>query len=168
MNNEIEHLAKLLDDFRFCQMVTIDGNGEMMSRPMTLQTPRNDAPIWFAATKTDVPGANLLKDPRVNLAFHRDSDHAWISMTGTAKVNTSARIIQDLWKDSWNIWFSDDNKEDVILLEIEPKKVTFWEPEKGQLAQFASIMKSKFTDSTIDFAPSKSLELSRKELSAAL
>ena len=96
ITRDIEQLGELLGEFKFCQMVTLDGLGEMTSRPMTLQEPRSDAPLWFVATKNSVPGINLMVNPQVNLSFHRDSDHAWISITGRARINDSKRLINDL------------------------------------------------------------------------
>lgn len=168
MNKEIEQLGELLQDFKFCQFVTISSEGEMVSRPMTLQTPRPDAPIWFVASQANLPAANLLKDSRVNLSFHRQSDHAWISLSGTANLNGTPRLIQELWQPDWDVWFSEQNRNEIVLIEIEPTSVTFWEPEKGRLSQFASILKAKFTDAKLDFAPNHTCYPTKTELSASL
>ena len=168
ITRDIEQLGELLGEFKFCQMVTLDGSGEMTSRPMTLQEPRPDAPLWFVATKNSVPGMNLMVNPKVNLSFHRDTDHAWISLTGRARINDSKKLINDLWRESWNIFLGDHDKNDIILLEIEPSNVTFWEPEKGRFGQFVDILKAHFTDSTVEHVPTKSCTVSKTELAAVM
>jgi general stress protein 26 len=168
MDKEIEQLGDLLQEFQFCQFVTISPEGEIVSRPMTLQEPRPDSPIWFVASQANQPATNLLTDSRVNLSFHRQSDHAWISMSGTARLNGNPRLIQDLWRKDWDTWFSDQTRNEIVLLEIEPSRVTFWEPEKGQLSLLASILKAKFTGAELDFAPNHTCYPSRRELSASL
>lgn len=168
MDKDIKHLGELLKDFTFCQFVTVSPEAELTSRLMTLQEPRPDAALWFAADKEHLPAAHLYQDPRVNLSFHRDSDHAWISLSGVAKLNESPRMIQDLWQDDWDIWFSDHNKANVVLIEIEPRTVTFWEPEKGKLSQMASILKTKFTNAKLDFAPNRTCHPSKTDLAATM
>lgn len=168
MDKEIAQLGELLKDFKFCQFVTLSANGEMVSRPMTVQPPRPDAPIWFVASQASVPAANLMADSRLNLSFHRSSDHAWISLSGTAKLNGTPRLIQDLWQEDWDTWFSDENRNEVVLIEVEPTTVTFWEPEKGRLSMFASILKAKFADAKLDFAPNHTCHPTKAELSASL
>lgn len=168
MDNNIEHLGELLKDFKFCQFVTLSPEGELTSRPMTLQEPRPDAALWFAADKAHLPAAHLAKDSRVNLSFHRDSDHAWISLSGKATLNDNPRLIQDLWQEDWDVWFSDHNRENVVLIEVEPTTVTFWEPEKGRLGQIASILKTKFTGASLDFASNHTCHPSATELSATM
>ena len=168
MDKEIIQLGELLQDFKFCQFVSITPEGEIVSRPMTLQKPRPEAPIWFVASQANLPASNLLKDSRINLSFHRGSDHAWVSLSGRAKLNGTPRLIQDLWQEDWDVWFSDENKNEIVLIEVEPTTVTFWEPEKGRLGQLASILKTKFTGAKLAFAPSHTCHPSKTELSAGL
>lgn len=169
MPSTIEQLADLLKDFQFCTLTTSDYYGQLHSRPMTLQEARPGCPLWFVSKSDASMVSNLANNNLCNLAFHRRHDHAWVSVAGRARINPDQDLIQKLWSDEWQIWFENGRKtEGMVLVEIEPVHINFWEPEKGKLQMMADMLKAHFFDSDFTLAPTQTCRPDEAELAGAI
>ena len=98
-------LNDLIKEFDTAMMTTQGRDGQMHSRPMATQKPQPDSPIWFVAAFDSAKIEDLRKDPRINLAYYREKDRAWVSLSGTARLDTDKARIKQLWQEDWKIWF---------------------------------------------------------------
>lgn len=169
MENTLQNFRDLIEEFDHGMLTTHTPGGHLSARPMVLQEPRPEQALWMVAGADTSSVQNIDRNPKVNLSFGRNSDKAWISVAATATINRNKRLIQDLWQDSWNVWFREDpHKNSAVLIDLHPEQIDFWEPEHGSLGRLFELAKARFSDSTPDLTPVKSLEIGERELSAIM
>jgi len=65
---------------------TLDANGRISSRPMTLQDTHFDGDLWFFASKSSAFMNHIENNSEVNLTFANPKDLSFIAATGNATV----------------------------------------------------------------------------------
>jgi general stress protein 26 len=169
MNDKLKTLVQLLRDFDTAMLVTEVPSGGLISRPMALQDPRPDRALWFVTSSDTVSAQNIAATGKVNLSFHRASDHAWVSVSGRAVINADRSLVESLWKPDWSVWFPEGKQTpNIVLLDIEPEQIDFWESERGKLGTLFEMAKAALTDQQPELAPTRTLKMSDLELSGAL
>lgn len=169
MNEKLKAFVELLNDFETAMMVTQTPQGTLISRPMALQEPRADRAIWFVTSSETLSAKNIASTGKVNLSFHRRSDHAWVSLSGRAVLNGDRGLIDSLWKADWEIWFPQGKATpNIVLLEFEPEQIDFWEPAHGKIGTLFQMAKAAVTDGTPDLPPTQTLMVTDLELSGAM
>ena len=169
MNEKLRSFVELLADFDTAMLVTESPQGNLVCRPMALQEPRIDHPLWFVTSNQTVSAQNVAANGRVNLAFHRKSDHAWVSVAGQAKLNSDRTLIDGLWKEDWHVWFEQGkDTPGIVLIEVCPRQIDFWEPERGRIGTLFQLAKAAVTDGSPDLPMTQTLEISEFELAGAM
>lgn len=171
MSKKLTELVQLLGEFETGMLATRTPYGPICARPMTLQTPRSDRALWMVSYKDSSSVQNIKNSAHVNLSFRRNSDQAWVSIAATATINFNRQTIENLWQDSWNIWLDTDqpgHREQVVLIELEPFQIDFWEPKLGSLGRLLELAKAQLTDSTPHLSPVRTLHISDALLAPAM
>lgn len=108
MNRELERLYSLIEDIEVAMMTTRRGDGHLRSRPMANQRQANGADLWFVTAEGSPKLDDLSRDPHINLAYYRDSNKEWVSVSGVATISHDRAKIGELWAPDWKIWFPDE------------------------------------------------------------
>ena len=87
MKDELQKLYALIDDIEIAMMTTRRRDGHLQSRAMATQKPASGADLWFVTADGAGKLADLSFDDHLNLAFYRDGNREWISVSGTAVVS---------------------------------------------------------------------------------
>jgi len=154
MRKELEELYKLLKTFDAALMTTVTRDGHLVSRPMALQKQAlPDSDLWFVAELDSEKVADLRADPRVNLAcFHETGDRSYISVAGTARIDTDRQRMQELWQPDWRIYFPEGPEAtDLCLIHVTIDLATYWEPDGGRLSTLYKMAKAYVTGSEPEF-----------------
>lgn len=169
MNDQLKSFVELLADFDTAMLVTQLPDGGIISRPMAIQQPRSDRALWFVTSTDTASAQNIAAHQSMNLTFHRRSDHAWVSVSGKAVLNADRTLIDNLWKSDWEIWFPQGKATpNLVLIDIEPEQIDFWEPVHGKIGTLFQMAKAAVTDSTPDLPPTQTLRVSDLQLSGAM
>lgn len=171
MNKKLEELVRLLSEFETGMLVTRTPFGHLTARPMTLQSPRPDRALWLVSYTDASSVENIKNSSHVNLSFRRSSDQAWVSIAATASLNCDIRQINALWQDSWNIWLDGEDqaaREKIVLIELEPYQIDFWESKMGKLGRLFELAKAQLTESTPQLSPVRTLHISDALLAPAM
>jgi general stress protein 26 len=126
----------LVREFDTVMMTTVGPDGHLHSRPMATQPPLNDSPLWFVTSLDSEKARDLEANPRINLGYYRGQDGAYVSVSGTARIERNPDRVRSLWKDSWSNWFpkgADD--ADLAILHVTPQQCTHWEPGGPSVGQ---------------------------------
>lgn len=166
MTKPMKNLVELLREFDVGMLATRTPHGHLSSRPMSLQEPREDRALWMVSSKDSSCVQNIKNSTHVNLSMRSSSDQSWVSIAATASLNFNKDLINSLWDDSWDIWIPD--REQAVLIELEPFQIDFWEPEMGKLGRLFELAKAHMTDSSPNLAPVKTLHVSDALLAPAL
>ena len=169
MNDRLKSFVELLGEYDTAMLVTESPAANLVCRPMALQEPRADRALWFVTSRDTVSAHNVAANGKVNLAFHRKSDHAWVSVAGTGTLSADRNLIESLWKDDWSVWFAQGkDTPGIVLIEVDPQQIDFWEPERGKIGTLFQMAKAAVTDSSPDLPPTQTLKVSDLQLAGAM
>jgi general stress protein 26 len=108
LEKKIDELYGLIEGIEVAMLTTRRSDGRLVSRPMATQKRRPGADLWFV---TDIESSKideLAADPNVSLAYYNVRTWEWVSVSGTAIINTDRALIRDLYQPDWKAWFGDE------------------------------------------------------------
>src|SRR3978361_601130 len=97
-----KHLHDLIKDFSTAMLVTRNPSGALHSRPLAIAEKRGED-LYFAPSIDSGKVKEILADPHVNVSM-QDSNE-FVSLSGTARVVTDRALIEQMWSETWKIWF---------------------------------------------------------------
>ena len=137
-------VVKLMGDQRFCMLTTYAVEGDLHSHPMTPQRIEEGGDVWFFLDTTSETAANLIADPRVNLAFGDSS--SWVSVAGHGALFHDTTMIDELWNPMVEAWFPDGKEsENLTLLHVSANSAQYWDTPGGRVASALAFVRTKVT-----------------------
>ena len=140
MQNELHRLYEMIEESKVAMMTTRRPDGHLRSRPMANQKPAGGADLWFVTAEGSAKLDDLAQDPHVNLAYYRESNMEWISVSGIASISRDRQTIRKLYAPDWKIWFAEEG---------DPRHGTADDPRmvligvRVETAEFLEVNKSK-------------------------
>ncbi|MDO5509586.1 MAG: pyridoxamine 5'-phosphate oxidase family protein [Weeksellaceae bacterium] len=127
----MSQLANYMKELDFCMMTTADGNGTMISRPMSNN--RNveyDGDSYFFSHSDTMKVRHLQNSSICNLVYQTD-DMLFIQVYGHADLLTSRSMMEPYWQDDLKAWFEDGlDTEGLCLIRVRAKTIRYWHKEK--------------------------------------
>lgn len=143
-SSEIEKLVELTQDARFCMLTTVDGEGTLVSRPMTRQDVDLDVELWFIATRSSRKVEHIRARPEVNVTVTGSS--SWVSIAGRAEVVDDVDKLRELWSTFAEAWLPGGPEDpDAVLVKVDAESAEYWDNPGGRVASVISLVKSKAT-----------------------
>jgi general stress protein 26 len=105
MSSTLTKLYELIDEVEIAMMTTRRADGHLRSRPMATQKAAAGADLWFVAREGAGKLAEIAADPHVNLAYYKNSNTEWVSVSGEATLSKDRDKIRELYAPDWSIWF---------------------------------------------------------------
>jgi general stress protein 26 len=105
MSSTLTKLYELIDELEIAMMTTRRADGHLRSRAMATQKAAAGADLWFVARKGSGKLAEIAGDPHVNLAYYKDSNTEWVSVSGLATMTDDRAKIHELYASDWAMWF---------------------------------------------------------------
>jgi general stress protein 26 len=105
MKSELEKFYALVEGIDTAMMTTRRADGHLRSRAMANQKAADGADLWFVACDGSGKLADLAHDPHLNLAYYRDRNKEWVSVSGTATISRDRQKIRELFAPDWSAWF---------------------------------------------------------------
>ena len=123
-----EKLAKLVKNIDCCMLTTIDAEGELRSRPMSLNGNLDEnGDLWFFTYGTSHKVFEATEHRQVNVSFSDIKKNNYASISGKASLITDKDKIKDLWSEELKAWFPQGvDTPDIALLKIEGSKAEYW------------------------------------------
>ncbi|GAC1570875.1 MAG: hypothetical protein NVS3B20_02670 [Polyangiales bacterium] len=160
-----EELRTVLKGFHEAMLVTRDSSGLPRARPMAVLTHEADSSLWFA-TNHDSPKVHEIEhDPLVAAVFTRESDRAWVSVSGRGALIRSPERAKELWSVGLQAWFSGPDDPSLLLIRVEPHHAEYFEPKGTKVSRMFELVKGALTGSAPDMGNVKHVnrvELTRK------
>ncbi|GAB2696676.1 general stress protein 26 [Microbacterium marinum] len=142
-------LADLLPKFRFAMVTTVDAEGKLTSRPLTVQEHEFDGDLWFVVSRESSVVAETAVRPGVGVAL--TSNDAWVSLAGDAEVVDDRGRLRQYWSPALDAWFPDGPTDpNVTLLKINAVSGEYWSSAGGAVASLIGYVKAKLTGDTYD------------------
>ena len=151
-------LNKLLADFRFAMLTTVDLDGKLVAHPLTVQEREFDGDLWFIVGK-DASAVQQL-DVNPNAGVTLSSDSSWVSLAGTAELVEDHAKLEELWNSVVEAWFPDGPSDPRVgLLKFSADSAEYWDSPGGKIATAIALEKSKVTGETYDGGDNAKLDL---------
>ncbi|TWT53811.1 Pyridoxamine 5'-phosphate oxidase [Rubripirellula amarantea] len=124
--NTQQKLIDLLQDFDNAMLVTRSDRGELNARPMAVAQLEDDGQIWFVTDIHSGKIADLMLDAEV--AVTMQSSSKFVSLSGTAHAVDDRAKLDELWNESWKVWFPEGKaSQSITLLRVEPARGEYWD-----------------------------------------
>lgn len=120
------HLYAVIRGFKTALLISHGPDGSMHGRPLAVADVPADGEILFATSSSSPKVAEIEADPRVLITFQNGAQFACVS--GTARVSRDRARLQQLWSESWRIWYPaglDDPS--LCLLAVQPSAGEYWD-----------------------------------------
>lgn len=161
-SDDLERLREIVKDIDFCMLTTIDEDGHLHSRPMSVNgeiDPNGD--LWFFTRASSHKAAEIGNAPKVNASFADTDKNRYVSMSGNAELVRDRETIKQLWKPQLKAWFPEGADEpDLALLRVRVEKAEYWDSPSSTIAQAFSFVSALVTGKEADFGDNKKLDLS--------
>lgn len=125
-NHASKNLYDLVSDFDVAMLVTHSGVG-IHARPMTVA--RLDSEIRIAYLVTDI---NSVKVDEINANPHAlltfQGARKFASVSGDLAIVNDRSLIEDMWKETWTVWFPKGKSDpSITLLKFTSQEGEFWD-----------------------------------------
>jgi general stress protein 26 len=156
-----EKLREMLKDIDFCMFTTVDEDGDLHSRPMSLNGEVDEnGNLWFFTSAGSEKVSEVTAYPRCNASFAKPDDSRYVSISGSAEIVRDRKKIEELWKPELKIWFPEGTDEpDLALLRVAIDKAEYWDSPGGKVAQVISFVSALIKGESADWGENEKLEL---------
>jgi general stress protein 26 len=121
-----KHFAEIVARFTTAMLVTRTPEGALRARPLTVAGAEPSGALYFS-TSLEAPKVHEIEaDAHVVVTFQ--SDKAYGSVSGTARLSRDRALIDRLWKETWRVWFP-KGKDDpsLAILIVTPTAAEYWD-----------------------------------------
>lgn len=136
----IDELRERIEEVRVAMVTTVDAEGRLSSRPMTLQRidPNGD-PYFVVAADADW----TIDDQLVNIAIV-DDGRTWVSIAGRAQYVRGTSLLSDLWDDVTDTYFP-DGPDSAVAMHVHAEQWEYW-TAPNRIAQMVELAKAHLMD----------------------
>ena len=161
-DSDLEKLKEMIKDIDFCMLSTIDENGYVHSRPMSLNSEVDEeANLWFFTSSESLKAHEIEQSPQVNASFSNPEESQYVSLSGTAEIVKDRAKIKELWKPILKAWFPDGpDQADLALLRVRVEKAEYWDSPSSAVAQVFSFVSAIVTGKQIEMGENKKIDIS--------
>lgn len=126
-DEERRHFFELLKQFSTAMLVTHAGSDHLRARPMVIAQAEDTGKVWFITHVDTAKVHEIVQDTRVHLVCLKEFT-AYLSMSGTATLVQSFAKTEELWQESFKVWFPEGKEDpDIALIAVTLDEVEFWD-----------------------------------------
>jgi general stress protein 26 len=170
MKSELEKFYAEIESIETAMLTTRRADGHLRSRAMANQKRADGADLWFVCRDDSAKLADLANDHHVNLSYYRDSNRAWVSVSGTAIVSRDRNKIRELYAPDWKMWFDEDgdpragtpDDPRMVLIGVTVHAAEFLEINKPKPVMLFEMVKGWVTGTAPDLGEMHHLEEPRR------
>ena len=170
----LEEIWKLVENIDTAMLTTRRRDGRLVSRPMATQKRAPGADFWFVTAAGMPKLAEIAEDSQVNLAYYRQRNREWVSVSGRAEISRDRKTIRQLYAQDWKAWFADEGgggeggPEDprIVLIGVRAESAQYMTVDKPQPVVLFEVLKGLVTGTRPDVGQVKEVS-GRRSRSAA-
>ena len=160
-HDNLQKLRKMVKDIDFCMLTTVDEDGALHSRPMSVNGDIDpDGDLWFFTNASSHKVTEITKLPKVNVSFADPDNQHYVSISGKAQLVRDRNKIDELWRPEFKIWFP-EGKDDpqVALLRVSLEKAEYWDSPSSTIGYVLNFVSSLVTGKEADAGENRKIEL---------
>jgi general stress protein 26 len=125
-NSKRQNLDQLIANFDTAMLVTFSLDGAPRARPMAIARAGGDGQLYFTTRSEDAKLREILQSPQV--AVTMQAPGRYISLTGTARLETDMALAESLWSPSLRVWFPNGFRSgEFAMIRFEPARGEYWD-----------------------------------------
>ena len=145
-DDDLEHVAELVDRARMCMLTTMTEDGKHVSRPMALQDVEFDGDLWFFTRDDSHKVTEVRANPEVNVSFSNSQQSEWTSISGRAEVVHDRERAEELWSPMLEVWFEDGlDTPELALLKVHADTAEYWETSRSRVVRLIGAVRAAAT-----------------------
>jgi general stress protein 26 len=140
-----ERIWELIEKIGICMLTTQAGDS-LHARPVEARADASDkaAGVIYVVTDVRSPKADeIAARPAVVLTFVDQSENAYLSVTGRAKVLRDVAKTRELWRTTDELWWSGYDDPNVCLLRIDATTAELWDGPASNAVFVWEFLKAK-------------------------
>ena len=159
--DDLQKLREMVKDIDFCMLTTVDENGDLHSRPMSVNGEIDaDGDLWFFTSASSHKVTEIAKRPKVNVSFADPDNQQYVSLSGAAQLIRDRNRIDELWKPEFKIWFPNGKDDpEVALLRVNLEKAEYWDSPSSTIGYVLNFVSSLVTGKEADGGENRKIEL---------
>ncbi|MCG6981284.1 MAG: pyridoxamine 5'-phosphate oxidase family protein [Deltaproteobacteria bacterium] len=120
----------------YCMLITLGERGEANARLVQPFEPEGDMTIWVGTWSKSRKVREILNDRRVTLAFHDKEDTAYVTLLGSAEIESDINKKRKYWREEWVGFIPQGPEgEDYVLVKFTPFRIEIMSFGSGILPQ---------------------------------
>lgn len=141
-NQKTQQLRTLIKDIDNAMLTTVDDDGSLHSRPMSIFSHIDaDGKLWFFTFADSHKVLEIQRRQQVNVSFSSPDQQRYISISGTAELVRDRNKLQEKWKPELQTWFHQGIDEpNIALLKVKITKADYWESPSSFRPQTISFL----------------------------
>ena len=143
-DQQIKKLRELIKDIDIGMLTTLDEDGNLHSRPMSINSEVEfNGDLWFFTYASSHKVTEIEQRHQVNVSFSDPSKQQYVSVSGQAQLVQDRNKIQELWKPELKAWFPKGIDEPgIALLKVSVEKAEYWDAPSSFVAHTIGLVKS--------------------------
>lgn len=156
----LARLRELIKGIKFAMLTTVEEDGSLRSRPMTVQETEFDGDLWFF-TEADAPKVDEIQHERqVNVALSEPKDQRYISLSGAARLIRDVQKQRELWSEPNKLWFPNGPEDpNLALLKVSVTKAEYWESGSNRVGRMVDFARAMITGDQQQVGENRKLDL---------
>ncbi|WP_420149492.1 pyridoxamine 5'-phosphate oxidase family protein [Spirosoma sp.] len=137
INKQLEKVLDIIEDVRIAMMTTVDGQGNLVSRPMAALQVDENGTVWFFTKRSSPKVDQIDSENRVNLSFASVSDADYVSVSGRAQELDDRAKVNELWNPQAKAWFPEGKDDpELVLLKVHIDMAEYWSASDSKMIRF--------------------------------
>jgi general stress protein 26 len=123
---------EIMQSARYCTLITIGPDGQPQARIVDPFAPDSDLTIWIATNPLTRKVQEIRRNSRVTLQYFNSATSEYVTVLGTASVDTDSLQRAVHWKAEWTGLYKDQNRgDDYLLLRVRPSRLEVVSMRRG-------------------------------------
>jgi general stress protein 26 len=149
----IAKLAKMIHGITYAMMTTMDGEGNLRSRPMATQNTEFDGTLWFFTGASMAKVDEIAHDQHVNVSYAQPGENKYVSVSGRAQLVRDRAKIDELWNPMYKAWFPKGKDDpETALIRVDVDKAEYWDSPSSSMVHMVGFVKAIVTGQKLDYA----------------
>lgn len=142
----MDKLRAMIENIETAQLVTMDTDGVLRSRPMATQQLDEEGELWFFTNDYTAKVDNVLVHPEVCVTYADPAKNSYVSVSGKAELVRDPAKIRELWRPVLKAWFPQGvDDPDLALLRVDVVSAQYWDSANSKLVQLFGLIKAMAT-----------------------
>jgi general stress protein 26 len=122
----------IMQEARYCTLITVAPDGQPQARIVDPFAPDSTLTLWIATNALTRKVQEIRGNPRVTLLYFNASTFEYVTVIGTATLDTDPQHKASHWKPEWATMYKDQNRgDDYLLLRVRPLRLEVVSTRRG-------------------------------------